>query len=127
MQDTYDILKQQKQKGIMHCYSGSYEMAKLFIKLGFLLGIGGVVTFKNASLREIVRKVSLDNLISETDSPYLSPHPYRGKENFPENIPLIIEEIATLKNTSVDEVKDTFFKNFIKIFSIRESNYEKNK
>lgn len=121
IQDTYDILQLYSLKGSMHCYSGSFEMAQRFIKLGFLIGIGGVVTFKNASLRETVQKLSLGDLLSETDSPYLAPHPYRGKQNFPEYIPIIVNEIATLKNVSPEEVRQTLHNNFTNNFTIKES------
>ena len=103
--DTYNLLKQYCVKGIMHCYSGSYEMAKEFIKLGFLIGIGGVVTFKNAKeIKEIVQKLDINNISLETDSPYLSPEPKRGKKNKPKNVFYVAEKIAQLKNISIDEV-----------------------
>ena len=86
IQDTFDILKSYKVKGVLHCFSGSYEMAREFIKIGFKLGIGGVLTFKNSKLYEVIEKISLDDIVLETDSPYLSPEPYRGKKNNPYNV-----------------------------------------
>ena len=84
--------------GVMHSYSGSKEMAKLFIKENFYLGISGPVTFKNGRvMKEVVEEIDLKYLVSETDSPYLTPHPYRGKENSPKYIPIIVEEIAKIK------------------------------
>lgn len=103
--DTYNLVKEYNAKGIMHCYSGSYEMAKEFIKLGFLIGVGGVVTFKNAKeIKEIVQNLDINNISLETDSPYLSPEPKRGKKNMPENVVYVAEKIAELKGLSLDEV-----------------------
>ena len=103
--DTYDLLKEYNVNGILHCYSGSVEMAKSFIDLGFLLGIGGVITFKNAKeLKDVVEKIDIHNLSLETDSPYLSPEPYRGKLNKPENVMLIAKKIAEIKGISLEEV-----------------------
>lgn len=106
-------------KGVMHSYSGSKEMAELFIKLGFKLGISGPVTFKNGkAMKETVEKVSIYNLISETDSPYLTPHPYRGSENGPKYIPLIVEKIAELKNMTVEETAKIIRENVKELFRI---------
>ena len=81
IQDTFDILKERKLKGIIHCYSGSLEIAKEYIKLGYKIGIGGVITFKNTNLVEVVKEIALKDITLETDSPYLAPTPYRGKQN----------------------------------------------
>lgn len=106
--DTYNLLKEYNVSGILHCYSGSLEMANKFIKLGFLLGIGGVVTFKNAkTLKEIVKNIDIANFSLETDSPYLSPEPFRGKVNTPKNVIKVAEEIANLKSLTIDEVIHT--------------------
>lgn len=106
--DTYNLLKEYNVNGILHCYSGSLEMANKFIKLGFLLGIGGVVTFKNAkTLKEIVKNIDIANFSLETDSPYLSPEPFRGKVNTPKNVIKVAEEIANLKSLTIDEVIHT--------------------
>ena len=86
IQDVLDILKDRHNRGVIHCFSGSLEMAKEFIKIGFYLGIGGVLTFKNSKLKEVVEEISLDNIVLETDSPYLAPEPYRGHTNYPQNI-----------------------------------------
>lgn len=92
--------------GVMHSYSGSKEMARLFIKENFYLGISGPVTFKNGRvMKEVVEEADLKYLVSETDSPYLTPHPYRGKENGPKYIPIIVEEISKIKNINIEEVK----------------------
>ena len=89
--DTFNILKKHKVKGIIHCFSGSYETACQYINMGFLLGIGGVITFRNCHLKDTVKKLSLKSIVLETDSPYLSPVPYRGKVNSSKNIPIIAE------------------------------------
>ena len=114
--ETYQILKEYKVRGIIHCFSGSLEMAKKFIDLGFLLGIGGVVTFKNSKLYQVIGQVSLKNIVLETDSPYLAPEPNRGKVNESSNIPYIAARIADIKNTSIDEVADITTKNACKMF-----------
>ena len=105
MQDTYDILKNYKDlKKVIHCYSGSLEMAKEFIKIGCRLGIGGVLTFKNSKLKDVIKEIDLKYLLLETDSPFLTPEPYRGTKNEPYNIIYIAKKIAEIKNISLEEV-----------------------
>lgn len=105
IQDTYDILKKYKLKGTIHCFNSSLEMAKEFIKLGYKIGVGGVVTFKNSKkLQEIVKKLELKDILLETDSPYLTPEPFRGKRNNPSNVYFVAQKISELKNISIDEV-----------------------
>ena len=118
IQDTLDILKSRKLKGIIHCYSGSYEMAKEFIKLGYKLGIGGVLTFKNSKLYEIIEKINLEDIVLETDSPYLTPEPNRGKQNNPYNIYYVAKRIAEIKNMEIDEVINQTTNNARAIFDI---------
>ena len=115
---TYQILSKNKYKGVIHCFSGSLEMANKFIKLGYLIGIGGVVTFKNTNLKDVVRNIPMESIITETDGPYLSPTPFRGKMNKPEYIKLIVDEIASLKSLSVNEVEMQIDKNVKKVFNI---------
>ena len=119
---TYQTLKENKASdvgGVMHSYSGSKEMAEKFIKLNFYLGISGPVTFKNGRvMKEVVESIDLKYLISETDSPYLTPHPYRGKENGPKYIPLIVEEISNIKNISKDIVEKQIEENVKKLFRV---------
>lgn len=113
---TYDVLRKTKGRGVLHCYSGSSEMAKKFIDLGYSLGIGGVLTFKNTKLTGVVKDIPLEFLVTETDAPYLAPSPYRGKLNKPEYIPIIVAKIAKIKNISYSVVaKETLF-NAKKIF-----------
>ncbi len=118
IQDCFDELKKRKLKGVIHCYTGSYEMAKEFIKLGYKLGIGGVLTFKNSKLYELIEKISLDDILLETDSPYLSPEPFRGKTNVPSNVLYIAKRIAEIKNVSLEEVIEKTTKNTIELFDI---------
>lgn len=103
-QDTIDTLKKYNVKGIVHCFSGSLEVANIYISMGFLLGIGGVVTFKNSKLKDVVKEISLEKIVLETDSPYLTPVPYRGKVNSSKYLEFIAKFIADVKNTSVDEI-----------------------
>lgn len=122
--DSYDVLKKAtndgKLKGVMHCFSGSKEMALRFIDLGFYISLGGPVTFKNAKVpKEVAKIVPLDRLMIETDCPYLAPHPYRGKENKPSYLPLIAKEIAEIKNVSLDEIAYHTTNNAKKLFNIR--------
>ena len=118
IQDTYDILKQYSVNGILHCYSGSLEMAKLFIKQGFYLGIGGVLTFKNSHLKEVVTEVPLESLVLETDSPYLSPEPYRGKVNSSRNIKIIADVLSKLTNKTLQEITKITTNNANKLFDL---------
>lgn len=107
--DIYNCLKEYNVTGIMHCFSGSLETANEFIKLGFLIGIGGVVTFKNAKkIKDVVQNIPLSVISLETDSPYLTPEPYRGKKNNPDKLGFIVSEIAKLKGiTSTDVIRQT--------------------
>ena len=100
--DVYSILKEYKVTGIIHCFSGSVEVAFQFIKLGFLIGIGGVVTFKNSQkIKDVVKAIPISSISLETDSPYLSPEPYRGKRNDPAKIIYVARKIAELKNVDL--------------------------
>lgn len=105
IQDTYDILKKYKVKGSIHCFSSSLEMAKEFIKLGYKIGVGGTLTFKNSKkIQDIVKQLDLKDILLETDSPYLTPEPYRGKRNKPSNVYYVALKVSQLKNIDVDEV-----------------------
>ena len=116
--ETYEILKKYKVSGVIHCFSGSLEMAKKFISLGFLLGIGGVVTFKNSKLFEVIEKLELTNIVLETDSPYLTPEPNRGKTNESSNIFYIAQKIAEVKNISLENVAKITTENAIRTFDL---------
>lgn len=115
--DTITILKKYKVKGIIHCFSGSYETACQYIKMGYLLGIGGVVTFKNCHLKDTVKQLNLENIVLETDSPYLSPVPYRGKINTSKNIPIIAEFIANELNLDINIIANKTTKNALSLFT----------
>ena len=91
-------------QGVMHCFGGSVQEARKAIEMGFHLGIGGVVTFKNATMADVVAAVPLQSLLLETDAPYLAPVPYRGKRNESAYIPIIADKIAQIKGISIDEV-----------------------
>lgn len=116
--ETYEILKYYKVRGVLHCFSGSVEMAKKFIDLGFLLGIGGVLTFKNSKLFQVIKEIPIDSIVLETDSPYLSPEPNRGKVNESSNIPYIAERVALIKNISVEEVAQITTLNACNMFDL---------
>lgn len=120
IQDVYDILKESGiKKGSMHCYSGSLEMAKEFIKLGFKIGIDGPITFKNNKKGiEIVKNIDLKDILLETDSPYLSPEPNRGKQNSPLNLIYIAKKIAEIKEIPVEEVIEVTTKTSKELFNI---------
>ena len=108
-----------KRGGIMHCYAGSLEMTKDFIKLGFLIGLGGTVTFKNSVRpKEVAANVPNDFYVLETDAPYLTPHPYRGKENHSKYLYLVRDQIADLRGESREEVEKDTTNNFRRVFKI---------
>lgn len=117
-QDTLNILKNKKVKGIIHCFTGSLETSKEYIKLGYYLGIGGVLTFKNAKISEVIKEIPLEYIVLETDSPFLTPHPFRGKQNTPSYLHLIAEKIAEIKNISTNEVIEQTTKNVSKLFNL---------
>ena len=117
-QDTIDILKKYKVTGVIHSFSGSYETACIYIKMGYLLGINGVITFKNCNLKDVVEKLDLGNIVLETDSPYLTPVPYRGKRNDPSHVWEIAEYIANLKGVSVEELSKETNGNVARCFDI---------
>lgn len=117
IQDTFNILKMSHVKGIMHCYSGSVEMGHEFNKIGFLLGIGGILTFKNAKkLVDVIKEIDLEYIVLETDSPYLTPVPYRGKRNEPAFVKVISEKICELKSLDYALVEDITTSNAMRLF-----------
>ena len=116
--DTINILKKYSLKGDIHCFSGSVETAKIYISMGYYLGIGGVVTFKNSNLYKVVEEVGLDHILLETDSPYLAPVPYRGTKNSSKNIPIIAEYIANILNCSLEDVSNCTNSNVSNLFDL---------
>lgn len=115
-QDTIDILKEYNVKGIIHSFSGSKETAEKYIKMGFKMGINGVVTFKNAHIKDVIKCLGIEHFVLETDSPYLTPEPFRGKENFPGNIKYIISFLTTYLNLTSEEISEITNRNIIQIF-----------
>ena len=121
MQETINLVKQyvpKGVKGIFHCFSGSYENAREIINAGFYLGIGGVLTYKNAGLAEVLAKIDLQHLVLETDAPYLSPVPFRGKRNESSYIQYIAAKLAAIKQISIEEVAAITTANAQKIFCL---------
>lgn len=119
--DTLEILKERKPKsvqGIMHCYSGSLELSKEFIKCKMMISLAGPVTFKNARVpKEVASGIDLPYLLIETDSPYLAPHPFRGKQNSPSLVPYVAQEIALLRDVPVEEIARITSENALRIFN----------
>ena len=119
--DTFDIIKKHNKgsKVVMHCFSGSVEFAKECIKEGWYLALGGVVTFKNAvKMKEVAKEIPLEKLLVETDCPYLTPVPYRGKENQPAYVKFVAEEIAKIKEITFDEVANQTTQNAKEVFGL---------
>ena len=121
-QDTFDIIRDHhagSTGGIIHCYSGSPEMAVEYVKLGYHIGIGGVVTFKNGRvLKEVVRAVPIERLVTETDAPYLAPVPYRGKRNCSAYIEYMVREIAALKEMDTKEAAKILYENALRVYRL---------
>jgi TatD DNase family protein len=119
--DTISIMKEEganSATGVMHCFTESYEMAKQAIDLGFYISFSGIITFKNAeTLRETVKKIPIENILIETDSPYLAPVPNRGKLNEPANVRYVAEKIAELKGIPIEKVAETTTNNFFTLFT----------
>ncbi|MCR4923455.1 MAG: TatD family hydrolase [Lachnospiraceae bacterium] len=119
--DTLDIIKEygRKLSGVIHCYSYHVKDAKEYVEMGYYIGVGGVVTFKNANkLKEVVKAIPIESIVLETDSPYLAPSPYRGKRNCSLYIPNIIEEIARLKEMTPKEVEAITHDNGKKLYRL---------
>lgn len=117
--DTINTLKKYPVIGDIHCFSGSLETAKIYINMGYVLGVGGVITFKNSKLRDVISNLSISNIILETDSPYLAPMPHRGELNSSKYIPLIAEEISKALDVSIDEVYEETTKNAENLFKLK--------
>ena len=117
--DTIKIIKKYpKVKGVIHCFSGSLKEAEEYINQGYMLGIGGIVTFKNSDLKNVLKEIPIQNIVLETDSPYLSPVPNRGKQNNPSNIPHIASFLTNIYNISLKEISQEIEKNVNSIFNI---------
>ena len=118
--DTISIMKEEgasNARGVMHCFTETYDMAKQAIDQGFYISFSGIITFKNAdAIRDTVKKIPLESILIETDSPYLAPVPNRGKLNEPANVTYVAEKIAEIKNLSIEEVADVTTRNFFTLF-----------
>lgn len=120
IQDTYNIVKDSMCTGSIHCYGGSLEMAKEFIKVGFCIGIGGIVTFKNAkNIIEVIKNIDEEYILLETDSPYLTPEPYRKYKNDSSYLKIILEKICSIKSKDFNELKEVTTNNAIRIFDFK--------
>ena len=122
--ETMDILKEYQGKishGVIHCYSYGVEMAKEFVNMGYYIGIGGVLTFNNAKkLKEVAKEIPIDKIVIETDCPYLSPVPNRGKRNSSLNLEYVVKELALIKGISEEEVKEITYNNAKKLYGLEQ-------
>ena len=116
--DTITSLKKYNVRGVIHCFSGSIETAKEYIKMGFYIGVGGVVTFKNTNLKDVIKEIPVERILLETDSPYLSPEPYRGKQNSPKNVSVIANYISNLKCIEINNFSKFVEKNVNDLYGI---------
>ena len=121
--DTIEIMKEERAweiGGVVHCFSYTKETAKIFLDMGFYIGVGGVITFANGKkLKETVEEIPMDRIVLETDCPYLSPVPYRGKRNSSLNLPLVVEAIAEIKGISKEEVERITYENAKSLYGIK--------
>ncbi len=115
------LAKEENLFGIFHCFNGTIDQANEIIDLDFHVGLGGVITFKNAKMDDVLKEIPLDRIVLETDAPYLTPHPHRGKRNEPSYIPLVAEKIATVKGISIEEVAEVTTKNALGIYKMTHS------
>lgn len=122
-QDTIRIMKEEKAEeigGVVHCFSYTKETAKIFLDMGFYIGVGGVVTFANGKkLKEVLEEMPMDRIVLETDSPYLSPVPFRGKRNSSLNLPYVVEGIAQIKGISRKEVERITYENAVNLYRMK--------
>lgn len=118
--DTLDIIKKfNGLKGVLHAFSGSLELAKEYIKLGYYIGIGGVATFKNSKkIIDVIRDIDIQNILVETDAPYMTPEPFRGRRNRSDYISYVINKIASIKNIDADELSKILINNSSNLFNI---------
>lgn len=116
--DTINSLKKFQVKGVIHSFSGSLETANIYIKMGFLLGVNGVITFKNCNLKEVIKEIDVHNIVLETDSPYLTPLPFRGKRNDPSKIFYIAEFVSELYGIESVKLAEITNENIKRVFDI---------
>ena len=118
-EDTLNVLKTAHVRGVIHCFNGSKEVAQQYLQMGFYLGIGGVLTFKNCKLSETLEVVPLDRLVLETDGPYLAPTPHRGERNESRLMIHVAERLAQVYNCSVEQIIETTSRNARQLFAIK--------
>lgn len=121
LDDLIELVREEKTdrlRGIFHCFSGTAAQAKAVLELGFLIGIGGVITYKNSGLADAIREVPLSSIVLETDAPYLTPVPHRGKRNESSYIPLIAEKLADVLHSSIDEIARVTTANALQLFGV---------
>ncbi len=116
--DTIEKIKKYKVRGVIHSFSGSLETANIYLKLGFLLGVNGVITFKNCNLKDVIKEIPVEKLVLETDSPYLTPVPFRGERNDSSHINEIAEFVASLKGVSMEHLANITNENIHQVFDI---------
>ncbi len=118
--ECIEVVRQYKEaKGVFHCFSGSLQQAQKIIDLGFMMGIGGVVTFKNAGLDVVIKELGVNNVILETDAPYLAPAPFRGKRNEPSYLKFIVEKISAIIGKSNEEIEQVTTANARRLFDLK--------
>ncbi len=121
-QDTFDIMKKEHAGttgGIIHCFSASAQMAQEYVRLGYYIGVGGTVTFKNGRvMKEVVAAVPLDRIVTETDCPYMAPAPHRGERNSSLYLPLVIDAIAQIKGLTPEEVEEATYENALRVYHL---------
>ena len=115
-EDLLKILKKYKPKGVVHCFSGDINLARKIIDLGLLLSFTGIITFKNSTLEDVINEIDLNDFMLETDSPYLSPIPFRGKRNEPKHVKIIAEKIAEIRSLPIQKIMEHTTKNAYKLF-----------
>ena len=119
-EDTISVLKEFPQViGDIHCFSGSVETAKIYVSMGYKIGIGGVVTFKNSNLYKVIEAIGIENIVLETDAPYLAPVPVRGKKNSSKYIPYIADKLSEILNIPVEKIAEITTNNAVTLFDLK--------
>ncbi|MEO0293531.1 MAG: TatD family hydrolase [candidate division WOR-3 bacterium] len=121
IEDVIKIVKEFSCKGVFHAFNGSEDVAERVIEMSFYLGVGGVITYPNAKIAKVLKEISLDNVLVETDAPYLTPHPKRGKRNEPAYTIYVVKKITEIKNKSFEEVSNRIYDNTVNLFGINNS------
>jgi TatD DNase family protein len=118
--ECIEVVKQYPElRGVFHCFSGDVQQARQIIDCNFMLGIGGVVTFKNAGLDKVIKEIGMNNVILETDAPYLAPVPFRGKRNEPAYTKIVAEMLSNITGISIDEIEELTTANATRLFNLK--------